>query len=83
MAAIGLVVLLAAPVLAQQPPNSGIEGFVPNSSLPPVPRMPAAPLLIAAYAFIWVALLVYLWSIWRRLGRVEGELRQLEGNFKK
>jgi CcmD family protein len=76
--------LLATTVLAQQnPPNSGIEGFVPNSSLPPVPRMPAAPLLIAAYAFIWVALLVYLWSIWRRLGRVEGELRQLEGSFKK
>lgn len=76
--------LLATTLLAQQPPpEGGLEGFVPANSLPPAQRMPAAPLLIAAYAFIWVALLVYLWYIWRRLGRVEGELRQIEGNLRK
>ena len=37
----------------------------------------AAPLLIAAYAFVWVALMVYLWSIWSRLGRVERDLQEL------
>ena len=39
--------------------------------------MPAAPLLIAAYAFVWVAVLVYLWTIWRRLGKVEAEMQTL------
>jgi len=40
--------------------------------------LPAAPLLVAAYAFVWVALFVYLWSIWRRLGRVERDMRTLQ-----
>ncbi len=30
-----------------------------------------------AYAFVWVALLAYLWSIWRRLGKVDQELSAL------
>lgn len=76
--------LVATTVLAQQtPPDSGMSGFVPANTLPPAQQMPAAPLLIAAYAFIWVALLIYLWSIWRRLGRVENELRQVEGHARK
>ena len=53
------------------------RGGVPISELPPNQQLPAAPFLIAAYAFIWVALLAYLFSIWRRLGRVEQEMRAL------
>lgn len=77
-AAAGGLLLTAASVLAQPPAGAAPDGFVPISQLPPAHRMPAAPLLIAAYAFVWVALLVYLWTIWRRLGRVEGELKQIE-----
>jgi CcmD family protein len=66
----------AAPVLAFQPaPAQG--DFVPVSALPPAEQLPAAPLLIAAYALVWVILLGYVWSIWRRLGRVERELHAL------
>ena len=36
--------------------------------------LPAAPLLLTAYAFAWLVILVYMWSIWRRLTRVEGDL---------
>ena len=50
------------------------EEFVPIDELPPEDQLPAAPLLVAAYAVAWVALLGYLWSIWRRLTRVEQEL---------
>ena len=39
--------------------------------------MPAAPLLIAAYAFIWVAVIFYVWTIWRRLNKVETEMQAL------
>ena len=52
-------------------------GFVPASSLPPQEELPAAPLVIAAYAVAWVAVFGYLWSIWQRLGRVEKELAEV------
>lgn len=60
---------------AAAPP--GPAGFVPISQLPPGEQLPAARLVIGAYAFVWVALLAYLWSIWRRLGTVERELETL------
>lgn len=75
--ALWTVVLLAAPVLAFQPP-AGQREFVPVNELPAVEQIPAARLLIAAYAFVWLAVLVYLWSIWRRLDKVEAEMRALE-----
>ena len=65
-------------LLAVQQPPPGQGEFVPISQLPPGDRLPAAPLLIAAYAFVWVALLVYLWSIWRRITKVEAEMHALE-----
>ena len=68
--------LTAATALASQPP-AGQSEFVPVSSLPPSEQLPAAPLLIAAYAFVWVALMLYLWSIWRRVGKVEADMQAL------
>jgi CcmD family protein len=64
----------------QQPPpkTAAQEGFVPVTELPPEDRLPAAPLLVAAYSVAWVAMLVYVWSVWRRLGRVEQELAALQ-----
>lgn len=57
-----------------QPTKPAQEEFVPIDQLPPEEQLPAAPLLVTAYAFVWVALLVYLWSLWRRLARVQAEL---------
>lgn len=72
------IFLAAAPLLAGQPPSAAQEGFVPIDQLPPGEQLPAAPLLIAAYAFVWVATLFYLWTIWRRLDKVEADMRALE-----
>ena len=72
---VSAIVAMAAPVFAQAPPGQG--EFVPMNSLPPADQLPAAPLLVAAYAFVWVALAVYLWSIWSRLGRVERDIDAL------
>jgi hypothetical protein len=74
---IGLL-LVVAPALAQQPPNSGLEGFVQANSLPPTEQFPAAPLLIGSYAFFLALMMFYLWTIWRRIGRVEKEMHDLE-----
>jgi CcmD family protein len=62
---------------AAQPPAAPQEGFVPIDKLPTAEQLPAAPLLIGAYAFAWVAVLLYVWSVWRRLDRVERELREV------
>jgi CcmD family protein len=59
---------------AAQPPQ---DQFVPMKSLPQQEQLPAAPLLVTAYGFVWAVLLVYLWTIWRRLMKVEREMQQL------
>jgi CcmD family protein len=46
------------------------------TDLPDSEKLPAAPYLIAAYSIVWLVLLGYVWSIWRRLGQVEAELKQ-------
>ena len=68
--------LLSAPALALQPPPGQSE-FVPVDSVPLSDQLPAAPLLVTAYAFVWIAAMVYVWSIWRRLNKVEDEMRAL------
>ena len=69
-------VLVSSSAFALQPP-AGQSEFVPVDSVPLSDQLPAAPLLIAAYAFVWAATIVYLFSIWRRLNRVEDEMRGL------
>src|ERR1700730_17831766 len=64
-----------APIGAQAPPG---QGYVPLDQLPPADQLPAAPLLIAAYAFVWLAVLFYVWTIWHRLHKVDDEMRVLE-----
>jgi CcmD family protein len=78
--------LMAVPARAQQtappqPPTpttttAAQEGFVPVDQLPkPQDTIPAPRLVAAAYGFVWVAVLVYVWSIRRRLTTVERELQ--------
>jgi CcmD family protein len=75
-----------ATILAQQPPAAQ-EGFVPVTDVAPDDQLPAAPLVIAAYAVAWIAVVLYLWSIWRRLSRVEREMaavsRRLESGARR
>jgi CcmD family protein len=68
--------LLTAGSAFAQPPQQ--NEFVPVDKLPPGDQLPSAPLLVAAYVFVWIATLFYLWTIWRRLGKVEADVRGLE-----
>ena len=45
--------------------------------LPAAEQLPAAPLVLGAYALIWLGVLVYVWSISRRLASVDRELGAL------
>ena len=84
--AVGIsVLLLCAPLAAQQPqpePQQQ-EEFVPVSQLPPQDQLPAAPLLVSAYAFVWIVLFAYLTSVARRLSRVQREVERLELDMKR
>lgn len=67
----------------QPAPPAATDEFVPISQLPPQDQLPAAPLLIGAYAFVWVALFGYLLSVGRRLTKVQGEVKRLEADIAK
>ena len=80
-----MVVMLAAPAFAQapaQPPatpppaQDGFQPFVPGQGA--VEQLPATPLVFTAYALVWIIVVLYVWSIWRRLARVETEVRALQ-----
>jgi CcmD family protein len=76
--ALSLVAAVPTVVLAQQPPSEPQGEFLPIDQLPPAEQLPAAPLLVAAYAFAWLAVFFYLWTVWRRLNKVESEMLVLQ-----
>jgi len=72
------VAALVAPVVAwAQEPQSQ---FVPADTLPQE-VLPATPFVFAAYAFVWLALLAYVFALWRRLARVERELADVNARL--
>ena len=81
------IVILAFTMLAPAAPAAGgvhgdqpqppQEEFVPIDQVPPEDQLPAAPLLIAAYAVVWLIVFGYLWSLWRRQAAVERDLGEL------
>jgi CcmD family protein len=86
-----LLLLVAVCVLATSSPRAAwaqparqpsLEGFVPAEELGNAEQIPAVPLVLTAYGLVWVGVLFYVWLTWRRIGRVETELRQLAGKTK-
>ena len=66
--------LLMNALLYAQP---GQSEFKPVTEIPASEQLPSAPLVIAAYAFIWLAFMVYAWTMWRKMGKVDEELKHL------
>jgi CcmD family protein len=72
---LAVVPSVAAQGTPQPPPKPAAQdGFVPIDQLAPKEELPAAPLVMAAYAVAWIVPFVYVWSLWRRLNKVEAEL---------
>jgi len=74
-----LFLLMNAALLAQP----GQSEFKPVTEIPASEQLPSAPLVIAAYAFVWLAFLAYVWVIWRKLGKVEQDLNALSAQVMK
>ena len=73
--------VVAAARSRQQPPPQQDE-FLPLDQLPPQEQMPAAPLLIGAYAFVMAVLFLYVLSVARRLTNVQQEINRLDSAIK-
>ena len=73
-----LSVVALAKAEQPQPPKD----FVPMDDATQGEQIPAMPLIGAAYGFIWVGVLGYVWSLGRRLQKVEAEISALERRSK-
>ena len=87
LATLFIVIVYTVSLFAQQIPPGTPDGFVPLDPSVAREQLPAAPLVMGAYAVAWVLLLGYLWSIWRRLAKVQHEIavvsRRLDGGSKR
>ena len=54
----------------------GTSEFVPADQLSQN-AVPGGALVVAAYAVAWLAVVVYVWIVWRRAGRIERELGEI------
>lgn len=53
------------------------DGFIAGAQTAATENLPAPPLIYAAYGGIWLVLLLYIFMLWRKLQRVEKDLRDL------
>jgi hypothetical protein len=66
----------------QQPPERQ-EEFIPIDELPPQEQLPAAPLLVGAYAFVLLMLFGYMFTVSRRLVVIQSEVDRLDRELKR
>ena len=68
---------LSSVALAKEDQPQPPADFVPAEN-EPQEQIPAMPLLGAAYGLIWLGVFGYVWSVARRLRKVESEITALE-----
>ena len=59
-------------------PKPSPDEFVPVADAPPEEQIPAINLVAAAYGFVWIVVVGYVWSLGRRLQKAESEIAALE-----
>ena len=69
-------------LVAQAQPKQQ-EEFTPIDQLPPQEQLPAAPLLVGAYAFVLLMLFGYLVIVSRRLGVIQREVDRLDSDLRR
>ena len=61
-------------VAAQQAASDGFKPFDENA---PRETLPAAPLVFVAYSLAWIALTVYVFTLVRKVSKLETDLTEL------
>jgi hypothetical protein len=75
--------IVLAQAQTQSPKQEQQQEFTPIEQLPAQEQLPAARLLIVAYAFVLAALFFYVVSVSRRVGAVRREVQRLEADLKR
>ena len=70
--------LMGAPAALAAQPQPSPDEFVPMEEVPPEEQIPAINLVAAAYGFVWIVVVGYVWSLGRRLQKAETEIAALE-----
>ena len=78
-----MLLVQIAPLTAQQQPPRQQEEFTPIDQLPPQEQLPAAPLLVGAYAFVLLMLFGYMFMVSRRLTTIQREVDRLDTDLKR
>jgi len=86
-AAVLTLMCVSVPLVAAQAQPSGKDPnqqgeFIPIDQLPPQEQLPAAPLLISAYAFVLIVFFLYVLSLGRRLTNVQRDVDRLGATLK-
>ena len=82
IAVVFVLTMQLSPLAAQTQPRQQ-EEFTPIDQLPPQDQLPAAPLLIGAYAFVLLMLFGYLVMVSRRLSAIQTEVNRLDADLKR
>jgi hypothetical protein len=82
IAVVFVLTMPVAPLAAQQDPRQQ-EVFTPIDQLPPQEQLPAAPLLVGAYAFVLLMLFGYVLMVSRRMSAIQTEVNRLEADLKR
>ena len=70
--------LLFAPIALAAQPQPTVDEFEPMRDVPASEQIPAINLVAAAYGFVWIVVVGYVWSLGRRLQKAESEIADLE-----
>jgi CcmD family protein len=74
-AVLTLLLTIVAPAIALAQQTSD---FVPvDPATDTLEKLPAAPMVMTAYALVWLVLIGYVWSLRRRQARIELEMAAL------
>jgi CcmD family protein len=79
-----LTIVLAAVTLAAQTIPPGQEGFkaaTPEDLAAGQEHLPATPLVFWAYAIVWLVLVIYVLSLWRRIAKTEREVAEVRAKL--
>ena len=80
--AVFVLTMQVSPLAAQPEPRQQ-EEFTHIDQLPPQDQLPAAPLLVGAYAFVLLMLFGYLVMVSRRLSAIQSEVNRLDADLKR
>jgi CcmD family protein len=74
--------VLGATAVQQSRPQSP-DDFVAAKPGEIQESLPATPFVFIAYGFVWLALAVYVFFMWRRLARVERDIADVRGRLQR